>query len=153
MTALSNARRVMALLTVVGTSFGCASSGTFEQTLREADNTKQLHREREASTILNSTIRKQQARIDELEARLHAAQEQLARTEREWREARDELVSLKVEREQQSRQGPHRGPGEPTRLAEPERIPELPRSSPSRAQMQRGANEHLRELQRLLDQF
>lgn len=157
MTALSIAGRVMAFarLTVLGICFGCASSGTFEQKIREADTAKQLHREREVSKILNTTNRKQQVRIEELEARLRATQEQLARTEREWREARDELVSLKIEREQQLRQGPHRGQSEPTRLTKPERIPELPRSLPNLplGEMQRDANEHLRELQRLLDQF
>ncbi|WP_447979968.1 hypothetical protein [Candidatus Nitrospira bockiana] len=142
-------------LAIIGCA-GCVSIESFEQVVKESEAAKQRYRQEvQKSHALESTVKRLNDRIQELEGHLRDARENTARTEREWREARDELLRLKIEREQQARQERDRRPDRPSGTQEL-RTPGDAASRSARGSAEdptRGVNEHLRRLQSLLDQF
>jgi septal ring factor EnvC (AmiA/AmiB activator) len=80
----------------------CVSSGTYEQVKTEAEDlNKRYQAERARSSDLATQNKQQKQKIDQLEASLHGWREELARTEKEWKEMRDNLLKFKVEYEMQ----------------------------------------------------
>jgi len=71
---------------LAGVSTGCVSSSTYELAKSNATTAKQM-----------------KLQIEALEATLRDTREKLERTDRDWRETRDELLRVKIEREQQRR--------------------------------------------------
>src|SRR3712207_4953128 len=86
---------------VVGTLTACVSAGTYEEARLAAQ--RQLQNEQRVSQGLAGSNKLLKQWIDELESSLRHTREQLTRTEKEWRETRDELLKLKIEKEQQRR--------------------------------------------------
>lgn len=81
---------------------GCVSYGTYELTKRDAESARLLYQnEHNRSQELAESNKKMKLQIEELTANLRSAREQVDRTDREFREARDELLKLKIDREQQ----------------------------------------------------
>jgi chromosome segregation ATPase len=81
---------------------GCVSSSAYERAVQDAMQARlQNEKDQAALKELAEGTKQMRQRIEDLEARLRDATERLARTDRDWREARDELLSLKMEREQQ----------------------------------------------------
>jgi len=67
---------------LAGVSTGCVSSSTYELAKSNATTAKQM-----------------KLQIEALEATLRDTREKLERTDQDWREARDELLRVKIERE------------------------------------------------------
>jgi len=89
---------------VAGVSMGCVSSSTYELAKSNAENAKLLYQnEQRRSQELVASAKQMKQQIESLEAILREAREKLERTDRDWRETRDELLKLKIEREQQRR--------------------------------------------------
>jgi len=135
---------LMALL--LCTLAGCVSSRTYEEAQQHA-YARHQEDQREILDLSVSNKRLVQ-RIEELEAALESAREQVARTEKEWKEARDELLKLKTEKEQtpnrrRDRAGQERPLSDDDHLRLRERIDEA----------KRRVKEALQQLQGMLDQF
>ena len=99
-------REVLAVLgmKVAGVSMGCVSSSTYELAKSNAENAKLLYQnEQRRSQELAGTAKQMKLQIEGLEATLRDTREKLERTDRDWRETRDELLRVKIEREQQRR--------------------------------------------------
>lgn len=138
----------LATVLLVCGATGCVSTRTFE----EAQQRAYARHQEDQRQILDLTVSNKRLtqRIDELEASLQSAREQAARTEKEWKEARDELLKLKIEKEQapgrrRDRAGQDRPPSESgdDQLRLRERIEEA----------KRRVKEVLQQLQGMLDQF
>ncbi len=85
---------------LLGATGGCVASSTFEQAQQKS---YAQHQEDQRQLLeLTTSNKRLKQRIEELEGSLAASREQLARVEREWKEARDELLKLKIEKEQSS---------------------------------------------------
>jgi outer membrane murein-binding lipoprotein Lpp len=96
--------RHLAALTVMGgvitgSHAGCVSSSTFEQAQRDAE--RKIQYEQRQNQELATSNKQLKHRLEELESAWRAAREDAARTEKLFKETRDELLSLKIEREQQ----------------------------------------------------
>lgn len=102
----------------VAAQSGCVSSSSYELARSHAENAKLLYQnEQRRAQELAATNKQLKQQIEDLETKLRTTREQLARTEQEWKEARDELLKLKIEREQQ----------QPRRSREPADSPEAKR--------------------------
>ncbi|MGH7251520.1 MAG: hypothetical protein ACREIK_06650, partial [Nitrospiraceae bacterium] len=85
---------------VAGVSMGCVSSNTYELAKSNAENAKLLYQnEQRRSQELAGTAKQMKLQIEGLEATLRDTREKLERTDRDWRETRDELLKLKIEQE------------------------------------------------------
>lgn len=95
-------RMVGALVLSVFAAAGCVSSSAYERAVQDAMQAK-LQEQKDQETIkdLAESNKQIRQRVEDLEARLRTANETLVRTDRDWREARDELLTLKMDREQQ----------------------------------------------------
>ena len=78
---------------------GCVSNRTFEEAQQRSYT--QHQQDQQHLLELNVANKKLKQRIEELETALQSTRDQLGRTEREWKEVRDELLKLKIEKEQQ----------------------------------------------------
>ena len=100
-----NERNIKRLTTVAAGIFlgslqlSCVTNRTFEESQERAY--AQHQQDQRQIVDLKGTTRQLKDRVEELESSLQSTREQLARTEREWKEMRDELLKLKIEKEQQ----------------------------------------------------
>lgn len=86
---------------LIAASAGCVSSSTYELAKSHADNAKLLYQnEQRRSQELLANEKRLKQHVEELQASLHDARDKLTRTDKDWRETRDELLRLKIEREQ-----------------------------------------------------
>jgi PHD/YefM family antitoxin component YafN of YafNO toxin-antitoxin module len=94
----ASVRKLVVVLSALSVS-GCVSASTYERAVQEAMQARLKNQE----TIRDLAESKKQMkqRIEDLEARLRDANESLIRTERERVEVRDELLKIKMDREQQ----------------------------------------------------
>ena len=91
-------------LMALGVSTGCVSTNTYELAKSNAENAKLLYQnEQRRSQELVASAKQMKLQIEALEATLRDTREKLERTDRDWRETRDELLRVKIEREQQRR--------------------------------------------------
>ena len=125
---------------------GCVSNQTFEQAQQKAY--AQLQQEQQQLLELNVTNKRLKQRADELEAALQLTREQLGRTEKEWKEVRDELLKLKIEKEQQPGKRRDRVGQEKSGEGQDDQLKHL-RLDEAR----RRAKELLQQLQGMVDQF
>jgi len=125
---------------------GCVSNQTFEQAQQKAY--AQLQQEQQQLLELNVTNKRLKQRADELEAALQLTREQLGRTEKEWKEVRDELLKLKIEKEQQPGKRRDRVGQEKSGEGQDDQLKHL-RLDEAR----RRAKELLQRLQGMVDQF
>jgi chromosome segregation ATPase len=125
---------------ITGSNTGCVSGSTFEDAQRKA--AYQLQNEQRIAHELAISNKQLKQRIEELETSLRTTREDLVRTERESKETRDELLKLKIDKEQQ------RGRGR-DRFSQLER-PEIPGRAEETV---RRLKDLLRQLQAALDQL
>jgi len=125
---------------------GCVSNQTFEQAKQKAY--AQLQQDQQRLLELNITNKRLKQRTDELEAALQLTREQLGRTEKEWKEVRDEILKLKIEKEQQPGKRRDRVAPEKSSEGQDDQIKQL-RLDEAR----RRAKELLQQLQGMVDQF
>ena len=92
--------------------------------------------------------KKLKQRVEELDTALQSTREQLGRTEREWKEVRDELLKLKIEKEQQPGKRRDRMAQEKSGDGPDDQIKQL-RLDEAR----RRAKELLQQLQGMMEQF
>ncbi len=78
---------------------GCVASSTYEQ----AQGKTYVQHQQDQRQILDLSVgnRRLKERVEELGSSLQSAREQLTRTEQERKEIRDEMLRLKIEKEQQ----------------------------------------------------
>lgn len=78
---------------------GCVASSTYEQAQEKA----YVQHQQDQRQILDLSVgnKRLKERVEELESSLQSAREQLTRTEQERKEIRDEILRLKIEKEQQ----------------------------------------------------
>jgi septal ring factor EnvC (AmiA/AmiB activator) len=99
----------MLLITSVTLANGCVSSDTYQLAKQDAENARLLlQNEQQHAQGLSEANKRMKLQIEELQATLREMKENLVRTEREWRETRDELLRIKIDREQQRRGGQQR---------------------------------------------
>ena len=125
---------------------GCVSNQAFEQAQQKAYAQHQL--DQQHLLELNVANKRLKQRADELEATLQSTREQLGRTEKEWKEVRDELLKLKIEKEQQPGKRRDRVGQEKPGEGQDDQIKQL-RLDEAR----RRAKELLQQLQGMVDQF
>ncbi len=87
---------------VAGLSSGCVASSTYEQAQKTAE--RQLLNEQRLAQDLAAGNRQMKQRIGELESTLRSMQEQLALTDKDWKDTRDELLRMKIDKEQRPRE-------------------------------------------------
>jgi uncharacterized protein YlxW (UPF0749 family) len=121
------------------------SNSTYELAKRDAENAKLLYQNEQHRTQELVTANKQiKAQVEALQVALEDAQKKFERVDRDWRETRDELMKLKIEREQQlARSRGRRGEGE---LA-------VPGPSADSEETKRRIKELVQRLQAVLNQF
>lgn len=155
----------LASMTVLGTtlvaaSTGCVSGQTYELAKSRTENAKLLYEsEQRRAQELAAANRLMKQQLAELEASLHNLREQLDHKDKDWREARDELLKLKIEKEQQ-RASKSRSrmsdapPGleQDRPLIEPEAEARLKHQAPAE-ETKRRVRELVQQLQALLQQF
>jgi hypothetical protein len=78
---------------------GCVASSTYE--LAQQTAYAQHQEDQRQISHLTGANRKLKARMEDLEASLQSSQDQLARTEEERKAIRDEMLRLKIQKEQQ----------------------------------------------------
>ena len=78
---------------------GCVTGSTYEQAQQKA----YVQHQQDQRQILDLSVanKRLKERVEELESFLQSAREQLTRTEQERKEMRDEMLRLKIEKEQQ----------------------------------------------------
>ncbi len=78
---------------------GCVAGSTYEQAQEKA----YVQHQQDERQILDLSVanRRLKERVDDLESSLQSAREQLTRTEQERKDMRDEMLRLKIEKEQQ----------------------------------------------------
>jgi hypothetical protein len=78
---------------------GCVAGSTYEQAQKKA----YVQHQQDQRQILDLSVgnRRLKERVEELESSLQSTREQLMRTEQERKEMRDEMLRLKIEKEQQ----------------------------------------------------
>lgn len=128
-------------------AMGCVTSGTHEQAVRNVE--LRLQSEQRLAQELITSNKELRFRVAELEATLRGLREQFTRTDKDWKDARDELLRIKMEKEQ-STLGRERF----SYLDRPDIGPENRLKPQERAEdaVQR-ARELLRQLQIILEQF
>jgi chromosome segregation ATPase len=125
---------------------GCVSNQTFEQAQQKSYT--QHQQDQQHILELNVANRKLKQRIDELETALQSTRDQLGRTEKEWKEVRDELLKLKIEKEQQ--------PGRRRDRVAQEKLGDGPDDQIKQLRLdeaRRRAKELLQQLQGMMEQF
>lgn len=154
----------LAIITVLGglvaaAQTACVSGSTYELAKSNAENAKLLYQnEQRRSQELVATNKRMKQQIDDLESNLRISREQLERKDKEWREARDELLRMKIDKEQQRHKSRDR-------LTEASPRPEVvekagpasdfdsrPKSQAQSEDAKRRVKELLEQLQGLLDQ-
>ncbi|MBA2251548.1 MAG: hypothetical protein H0W13_02405, partial [Nitrospirales bacterium] len=77
---------------------GCVASSTYEQAQEKA----YVQHQQDQRQILDLNVgnRRLKEKVETLESSLQASREQLTRTEQERKEMRDEMLRLKIEKEQ-----------------------------------------------------
>jgi hypothetical protein len=125
---------------------GCVSNQAFEQAQQKAY--AQHQQDQQHLLELNITNKRLKQRADELEAALQLTREQLSRTEKEWKEVRDEILKLKIEKEQQPGKRRDRVGQEKSGEGQDDQLKHL-RLDEAR----RRAKELLQQLQGMVDQF
>jgi septal ring factor EnvC (AmiA/AmiB activator) len=92
--------------TLVVFSTGCVRSGSYNALKNELDGVRlQYETEKIRAQDIRSENRKLKQEIAELDGKFRSWREQLARTEQEWKDTRDDLLRVKIDKEQQ-RVGP-----------------------------------------------
>jgi hypothetical protein len=86
-------------IAVIAVWSGCVSNRTFEESQQRSYT--QHQQDQQHILELNIANKKLKQRIEELETALQSTRDQLGRTEREWKEVRDELLKMKIDKEQQ----------------------------------------------------
>jgi len=86
-------------IAVIAVWSGCVSNRTFEESQQRSYT--QHQQDQQHLLELNIANKKLKQRIEELETALQSTRDQLGRTEREWKEVRDELLKMKIDKEQQ----------------------------------------------------
>jgi peptidoglycan hydrolase CwlO-like protein len=125
---------------------GCVSNQTFEQAQQKSYT--QHQQDQQHLLELNVANRKLKQRIEELETALQSTRDQLGRTEKEWKEVRDELLKLKIEKEQQ--------PGRRRDRVAQEKLGDGPDDQIKQLRLdeaRRRAKELLQQLQGMMEQF
>ena len=82
----------------IGGLAGCVSSGTHNEAIRHAE--LRLQSEQRLTQELATSNKELRFRNAELESTLRSVRDQLMRTDKEWRDARDELLKIKISQEQ-----------------------------------------------------
>lgn len=126
----------------------CMANRTFEESQEKA---YAQHQQDQGQIIdLRGSTRRLKERIEELESSLQATREQLARTEHEWKEMRDELLRFKIEKEQQPGRRQDRLSGErsPSDIQE-----ENARLRDRMEEAKRRGKDLLQQLQHMLEQL
>ena len=134
------------MIAVTATGGGCVSNQTFEQAQQKAYS--QHQQDQQHILELNLANKKLKQRSEELETALQATRDQLGRTEKEWKEVRDELLKLKIEKEQQPGRKRDRVTQEKSGEGPDDQIKQL-RLDEAR----RRAKELLQQLQGMMEQF
>jgi hypothetical protein len=81
---------------------GCVFGSSYELAKKDAENAKLLYEsELRRSQDLAAANKRMKLQIEDLETGFRAAREKADRLEKEFREVRDDLLKLKIEREQQ----------------------------------------------------
>jgi chromosome segregation ATPase len=127
---------------------GCVAGSTYEQAQQKAYEQHQ----QDQTQILNLGVanRRLKERAEELESSLQSAHEQLTRIEQERKQIRDELLRLKIEKEQQPgrRQDRLRGDRPPSDVQD-----ENARLRDRMEDTKRRVKELFQQLERMLEQF
>jgi predicted nucleic acid-binding Zn-ribbon protein len=78
---------------------GCVAGSTYEQAQQQA----YVQHQQDQRQVLDLSVanKRLKERVEELESFLQSAREQLTRTEQERKDIRDEMLRLKIEKEQQ----------------------------------------------------
>ena len=84
---------------LTGLQTGCVAGSTYEHAQQKAS--AQHQQDQRQIVELGVAKRRLKERVEELESSLQSAREQLARTEQERKDIRDELLRLKIDKEQQ----------------------------------------------------
>lgn len=154
----------LAIVTVLGglvaaTQTACVSSSTYELAKSNAENAKLLYQnEQRRSQELVATNKRMKQQIEDLESNLRISREQLERKDKEWREARDELLKMKIDKEQQrhkSRERLSEASSRPEVIEKAGPATDFDSRSKSQAQSEdakRRVKELLEQLQGLLEQ-
>ena len=127
---------------------GCVVGSTYEQAQQKA---YAQHQEDQRHIVeLGVANRRLKGRIEELESFLQSAREQLARIEQERKDIRDELLRLKIDKEQQPgrRQDRLRGDRSPADIRD-----ENARLRDRLEDTKRRVKELFQQLQQMLEQF
>jgi septal ring factor EnvC (AmiA/AmiB activator) len=129
---------------------GCVSSSTYELAKRDAEKAMLLYQNEQHRTQELATANKQlKQQVEALQVTLKDTQEKFERADRDWRETRDELLKLKIEREQQARGRARRGEAERAVLGLPE---PAPKSAFESEETKRRLKELMQQLQSVLNQ-
>jgi predicted RNase H-like nuclease (RuvC/YqgF family) len=127
---------------------GCVAGSTYEQAQERA----YAQHQQDQRQILDLSLgnKRLKERVDALESSLQSSREQLTRTEHEWKEIRDELLRLKIEKEQQ--------PGRRQQRLSGERPPSDIENENARLRdrledAKRRVKELFQQLQHMLEQF
>lgn len=138
--------------TLAGIGSGCVSSERYELTRREAEHARLLYEnEQRRAQELAASNQQLKRKLQELEGRLQNEREKLERSVAEYRETRDELFRLNLDRQRQSARVKDR-------LQETQRQPEKQpdrhlESKPSSDASSLRLRESIQEIQTLLRQF
>jgi hypothetical protein len=136
-------------LLCVGT-IGCVSTEAYELAKKDADNARLLYQnEQRRGQELALSNKKMKQHLEELDATLKDMREKVSRTEREWRETRDELLRIKIEQEQ--RRGALRHSPSQLGLEDARPAPVGPEGPPRKVPP--GSDETKRRLRDLLEQL
>ena len=97
--------RTIALLIIAILLFfstGCVRSGSYQALKKELDDVRlQYETEKIRAQDIKSENRKLKQEIAELDGKFRSWREQLARTEQEWKDTRDDMLRVKIDKEQQ----------------------------------------------------
>lgn len=99
-------RARLAIVTVLGmvswAQTGCVFGSSYELARKDAENAKLLYEsELRRAQDLAAANKRMKLQIDDLETGFRTAREKADRLEKEYREVRDDLIKLKIEKEQQ----------------------------------------------------
>ena len=127
---------------------GCVSHSTYELAKRDAENARLLYQnEQHRTQDLTAANKQSKVQVEALQAALKEAQDKFERADRDWRETRDELLKLKIEREQQQARSRGRR-GDADLSAE-----HAPKTSPDSEETRRRIKELVQRLQAVLNEF
>ncbi len=153
---------IAAVSAIVGLGFlsmtGCVTSSAYEEARQEANAAiVQYHAAQEKTLELETQNKRLRLQSEQLEASLRDTKERLVRTTQLWQDSRDELVTLKTERELHRKatsapgaQPPSKPEGElPAEASEPKALPAQPATS---EESRRRLLELMQEIKALLQQ-